>query len=125
MLQFHAPEPAEPICSGPELTLAHGQRIDLAHFHTVVTVTVNRPRPAIFGESADMALACSVAIYGREYDRQQFAITRDDIGSTLFCAGFPCVTVTGMDDGTVMLTHSEIVDLCEAGGCPCSDDSNC
>jgi hypothetical protein len=63
-----------------------------------------------------------VTIYGREYDREQFAITRDDIGNTLFCAGFPCLTVTGMDDGTVLVTHSEIVELCEPGSCAWSQE---
>jgi hypothetical protein len=124
MLQFLEPKPGEPICSGPELTLAQGQRIDLAHFHTVVTVILSRPRALIFTESTDTSLACAVTINGREYDRQQFVITRDDIGKTLFCAGFPCVTVTGMDEqaNTVMLTQSEIVELCEPGTCPWGED---
>jgi hypothetical protein len=124
MLQFLEPKPGEPLCSGPELTLTQGQRIDMAHFHTVVTVVLSRPRAMIFTESTETALACTVTINGREYDKQQFVITRDDIGKTLFCAGFPCVTVTGMDEqaATVMLTHSEIVDLCQPGTCPWGED---
>jgi hypothetical protein len=124
MLQFQEPKPGEPLCSGPELTLAQGQRIDLAHFHTVVTVVLGHPRALLFGASPDVALACSVTINGREYDRQQFVINRDHLGKTLFCAGFPCVTVTGMDEqtGTVMLTHSEIVELCQPGTCPWGED---
>jgi len=124
MLQFQPPKPGEPLCSGPELMLGQSQRIDLAHFHTVVTVTLSHPRALLFGESKDMALACVATINGREYDRQQFVITRDDLGNTLFCAGFPCVTITGLDEesGTVMLTHSEIVELCEPGTCPWGDN---
>ena len=124
MLQFQEPKIGEPLCSGQEFSLAQGQRMDLAHFHTVVTVILSHPRALIFGQSADTALACTVTINGREYDRQQFVITRDDIGKTLFCAGFPCVTVTGMDEenGRVMLTHSEIVVPCEPGTCPWGDE---
>ncbi len=100
MLQFLEPKPGEPICSGPELTLAQGQRIDLAHFHTVVTVTLSRPRAMIFTESTDTSLACAVTINGREYDRQQFVITRDDIGQNSVLCRLPCVTVTGMDEAS-------------------------
>jgi hypothetical protein len=124
ILQFQEPKHGEPLCSGPELTLNLGQRIDLAHFHTVVTVTFGQPRGLLSLGSTGVQLACIATINGREYDRQNFAVSRDEIGKTLFCAGFPCVTVTGMDEenGTVMLTQSEIVELCEPGTCPWGED---
>jgi hypothetical protein len=124
MLQFDPPKTGEPLCSGRECTLVQDQRIDMAHFHTVVTVVLSHPRAILFGASSDVCLNCSVTINGKEYDRQQFVITRDDIGSTLFCAGFPCITVTGMDEenGTVMVTYSEIVEPCEPGTCPWGAD---
>jgi hypothetical protein len=124
MLQFQAPKSGEPLCSGRECTLQQGERIDMAHFHTVVTVTLGHPRALIFGASGEIAIGCSVTINGKEYDRQQFVITRDDIGSTLFCAGFPCITVTGLDEenSTLMVTFSEIVEPCEPGTCPWGGD---
>jgi len=123
ILQFQAPKPGEPLCSGPELTMAVGQRLDLAHFHTIVTIMLGHPRGLIFGETRQISLACTVTINGREYDRQQFVISRDDIGKTLFCAGFPCITVTGVDQasGSIIATHSEIVVPCEPGTCPWGD----
>jgi len=122
MLQFQEPKNGEPLCSGPECTLRQGQRTDMAHFHTVVTVVLSRPR-SFLSETQEIALGCTATINGKEYDRQQFVVTRDDIGKTLFCAGFPCVTVTGMDEaeGSVMLTYSEIVEPCEPGTCPWGD----
>jgi hypothetical protein len=90
----------------------------------VVTVTVGRPRALPFVESREISLGCAATINGKEYDRQQFVITKDDIGKTLFCAGFPCLTVTGLDQGnsSVMVAHSEIVELCEPGTCPWGND---
>jgi hypothetical protein len=65
-----------------------------------------------------------VTINGKEYERQQFVIVRNDIGKTLFCAGFPCLTVTDLDEenGTAMVAFSEIVVPCESGTCPWGDD---
>jgi len=96
----------------------------MAHFHTVVTAVLGRARGTFFGESKEMALACAATINGKEYDRQQFVITQDDIGKTLFCAGFPCLTVTGIDETnkSVIVTYSEIVELCEPGTCPWGDN---
>ena len=124
LLQFKEPKQGEPLCSGPELTIAQGGRIDLAHFHAIVTIVLSHPRGLFMGESKDLALACTATINGKEYDRQQFVIKRDDIGKTLFCAGFPCATVTGIDEdnGSVMLTYSEIVEPCQPGTCPWGDE---
>jgi hypothetical protein len=124
ILQFQAPKLGEPLCSGPELTMSLNQRLDLAHFHTVVTILYGRQRGKLFGESKDTSINCAVTINGKEYDRQQFVITRDDIGKTLFCAGFPCITVTGVDEenGSIIVTHSEIVVPCEPGTCPWGND---
>jgi hypothetical protein len=124
LLQFRAPKASEPLCSGSELKLEQEQRIDLAHFHTVVTIIATHPRALLFGASADIALACTATINGREYEKQQLIVTRQDIGKTLFCAGFPCVTLISLDEksGTVRMTLSEIVEPCEPGTCPWGDD---
>ncbi|MCA9800857.1 MAG: hypothetical protein KC777_02665 [Cyanobacteria bacterium HKST-UBA02] len=118
ILQLLVPEPGEPLCSGQEFVACCGQHVYLSHYHTVVTVKNVKPR-AFFG-GAPMALACSVAISGRTYESQQFDITHDDIGKTLFCAGFPCLTITGVDEeaGEVTFTISEIVEPCDPDSCP-------
>lgn len=123
ILQLQPPKPDEPICSGFELTMARNERLDLAHFHTVVTIKNVRPRGgwlAAIAPSEGTSLDCTVTINGRQYENQQFDVKRDDIGKTLFCAGFPCITITGVDEttGQVTVTMSEIVVQCDPDNCP-------
>jgi len=124
LLQFHAPKAGEPLCSGPEVTLTLGQRIDLAHFHTIVTVQLERPRVWMFAASLRPALNCTVTISGKVYESRTFPIVADDLGKTLFCAGFPCLSLTGLEasDNAVMVVLSEIVDPCEPNTCPWGND---
>ncbi|MBK8219601.1 MAG: hypothetical protein IPK73_01135 [Candidatus Obscuribacter sp.] len=120
ILQLQEPEPGEPLCSGIELTAFLGQRLDMAHYHTVVTVRNNRARAWFSTSNQDNTLDCAVTINGREYETQQFNIKTEDIGKTLFCAGFPCLTITGLDTetGAVTVTLSEIVEPCGPESCP-------
>lgn len=123
ILQFEAPAGGEPICSGPEFNLEKNGSIFLSHFRTVVAVSNVRGKGknAWFGGRSDaLSLDCSVTINGQRYESQRFELSTDDIGKTLFCAGFPCITVTGLDDEshTVTVTISEIVDLCDPDSCP-------
>ena len=92
--------------------------------HTVVTLILTHPKVMFFGPSKDIALNVTATINGHEYDRQQFVFSREDIGKTLFCAGFPCVTLIGLDQtsGAVTMTLSEIVEPCEPGNCPWGND---
>ena len=88
----------------------------MAHFHTVVTIKNARPRNWLGSMShpgLNMALDCAVSINGKQYEQQQFTVSPDEIGKTLFCAGFPCITITGVDvdSGEITVTLSEIVDL--------------
>jgi len=118
ILQLQLPKPGEPLCSGPEFVTTRGHAMYLSHYHTVVTVKNVRPR-SWFG-SACLALECSVTINGHNYETQQFTIGEDDLGKTLFCAGFPCLTVTGLapDLGDITVTISEIVEMCDPEFCP-------
>ncbi|MBX3151843.1 hypothetical protein KF728_16925 [Candidatus Obscuribacterales bacterium] len=121
ILQLQLPKPGEPLCSGMEFTTERGQHLYLSHYHTVVTVKNVRPR-GWFG-SATLALDCTVTINGRQYETQQFDIGPDDLGKTLFCAGFPCLTITGLDPdrGEITITQSEIVESCDPDSCPWTD----
>lgn len=122
ILQLQPPKADEPMCSGFELTMARNERLDLAHFHTVVTIKNTRARQWLMplASSDTLSLDCSVTINGRQYENQQFEVRRDDIGKTLFCAGFPCITITGVDSesGKVTVTMSEIVVQCAPDSCP-------
>lgn len=122
ILQLHWPKPGEPLCSGAEFVTSRGEHLYLSHFHTVVTVKNVRPR-SWFGSNAALALECTVTINGHNYETQQFALTDDDLGKTLFCAGFPCLTITGLspDRGEVTVTISEIVEPCDPESCPWMD----
>lgn len=121
ILQLQLPKPGEPLCSGMEFTTARGQHLYLSHYHTVVTVKNVRPRS--WFETKDLALDCTVTINGRQYESQQFSVGPDDLGKTLFCAGFPCLTITGMapDLGDITVTLSEIVEACDPESCPWMD----
>lgn len=122
ILQFEAPEGGEPICSGPELNLEKSGSIFLSHYRTVVSVanSTARSKNWFAARTEAVALDCSVMINGVPYENQRFEISADDIGKTLFCAGFPCITVTGLDEetGTATVTLSEIVELCDPESCP-------
>jgi hypothetical protein len=131
LLQLKSPKASEPVCSGDQVRMSVDSRIDLAHFHTVVTIFSDRVKSKAFffssGSSSgqeDVALTVSATINGREYDKQTFVISRDEIGKTLFCAGFPCVTIISYDkaEGVITMTLSEIVEPCEPGSCPWGDD---
>ena len=131
LLQLKSPKASEPVCSGVQVRMSLDSRIDLAHFHTVVTIVSDRLKTKgfFFASSSssgleDVAITCSATINGREYDKQQFVVTREDIGKTLFCAGFPCVTIISYDkpEGVITMTLSEIVEPCEPGNCPWGDD---
>ncbi|MBX9573313.1 MAG: hypothetical protein K2X77_30720 [Candidatus Obscuribacterales bacterium] len=119
ILQFAEPKRGEPICSGMELSTSQGQQLNLAHFHTVVSVKTSKPRNWFGGNCKGVALDCKVMINGRQYENQTFEVHGSDIGKTLFCAGFPCLTVTGFDEENegVIITLSEIVDQCDPN-CP-------
>ena len=119
ILQFQEPQRGEPICSGMEMSSGQGQKLDLAHFHTVVSVTTSKPKSWFGGRCKGVALDCKVSINGRQYENQTFEVHFHDIGKTLFCAGFPCLTVTGFDEENeaVIFTLSEIVDRCDPN-CP-------
>lgn len=119
ILQLQEPDSGEPICSGSELTIGKANSLAMAHFHTVVTIKNARPRNwlgALGPTAPALALDCAVAINGKQYEQQQFTVSPDEIGKTLFCAGFPCITITGVDvdSGEITVTLSEIVDLRES-----------
>lgn len=120
ILQFEAPEGGEPICSGPELNLEKSGSIFLSHFRTVVSVSNARSKAWFGSRPESVNLDCAVMINGVHYENQRFEVCADDIGKTLFCAGFPCITVTGLDaeTGTATVTLSEIVELCDPDSCP-------
>ncbi len=117
ILQLQLPDAGEPLCSGTEFIMARGQNLYLSHFRTIVTVRNVRPR-LWFGNAA-LALECTVTINGTEYETQQFLLGHDELGKTLFCAGFPCLTITGLgeDLGDVTVTISEIVQPCDGDNC--------
>ncbi len=121
ILQLLLPEPGEPFCSGQEFVATRGQHLYLSHFRTVVTVKNVKPR-GLFASPSSVALECTVTINGRDYESQQFCLCQDDIGKTLFCAGFPCLSITGLqeDIGEVTMTISEIVEPCDPDSCPWS-----
>ncbi len=119
ILQLRLPAQGEPLCSGREFITGRGQHLYLSHYHTVVTVKNVRPR-SWFGNGASLAIDCTVTINGQQYENQQIALTEEDLGKTLFCAGFPCLTITGLspDIGDVTVTISEIVEPCDPESCP-------
>lgn len=122
ILQFQEPQRGEPICSGMELSTSIGQALDLAHFHTVVSVKTAKPKTWFGSNCKGVALDCTVNINGRQYEHQVFEVHGNDIGKTLFCAGFPCLTVTGFDEDNqgLIVTLSEIVQQCDPNTPPWS-----
>lgn len=121
ILQLCEPDPGEPLCSGAELTLAKGETLAMAHFHTVVRIKNSRARSWLqsLSTTSGLTLDCSVSINGKQYEQQLFSVTPGKIGLTLFCAGFPCITITGVDEENEQITFtiSEIVVICEPGKC--------
>lgn len=119
ILQLLPPGRGEPLCSGVEVTAQNGERLDLSHFRTVVTVKNGRAKGWFGAPSGGMALDCKVSIHGEEFETQQISIGPEDIGKTLFCAGTPILSITGLnpDDGEVVMTLSEVVEPCAPGTC--------
>ncbi len=121
ILQLQLPQLGEPLCSGFEMIMGREQHIYLSHFHTIVTVKNVRPRTWPFGAQTDrLAIECTVTINGSRYETQTFELDDEALGKTLFCAGFPCLTITGLgrDLGDVTVTLSEIVQPCDPESCP-------
>lgn len=112
ILQLKEPEESEPLCSGLELTIARREQIEIRHFHTQVLVRNLKPRQWAFAPTFRARLLCQVTIFGQVFSSDDFSLTSNDIGLTLFCAGFPCLSITGLDEvsGAVTVTCSEIVE---------------
>ena len=122
ILQLQVPQPGAPLCSGMEFVLTRGQQLVLRHFHTLVTVK-NVRASSWFSDVNAKALDCSMTIDMNPFESQQFVLSQDDLGKTLFCAGFPCLTITGLSEDldTVTVTISEIVQPW-CNGAPCVID---
>ncbi len=121
ILQLQLPQPGEPLCSGMEIIMGREQHIYLSHFHTIVTVKNARPWTMPFASPGSrLAIECTVTINGSRYETQTFELAEESLGKTLFCAGFPCLTITGLskDIGDVTVTISEIVQPCDPESCP-------
>jgi hypothetical protein len=112
ILQLKEPEECEPLCSGLELTIARREQLELRHFHAQVVVRNRKPGQWLFAPTFRAALHCQVIIFGQVFSSDEFSLTGNDIGSTLFCAGFPCLSITGLDEvsGAVTVTCAEIVE---------------
>ena len=121
ILQLRAPESGEPLCSGPEISVPLGQQIQIRYFHAVLSVKNGRANTwySLMKDKA-RGLEVSVRTFGQNLESHQVAIDPSDIGKTLFCVGYPCLSITGLDteSGTVTVTLSEIVELCGEGE-PC------
>ncbi|MBX9939645.1 MAG: hypothetical protein K2Y32_10345 [Candidatus Obscuribacterales bacterium] len=122
ILQLRSPESGEPLCSGVELSVALGQHVQIRYFHAVISIKNGRANSwySLMRDNS-RALEVSVRTFGQNLESHQVAIDPSDIGKTLFCVGYPCLSITGLDteSGTLTVTLSEIVELCGDGE-PCS-----
>lgn len=98
----------EPLCSGREKLLRPGEKIWITHFRTRLTVeNLGQIRA-----NGPFKIGCRLHILGKFTEWHQYLISDQDISSkTLYCAGFPCFSITGLDTDGVFITFSEIVAL--------------
>lgn len=108
------PFKCEPICSGIELRLDIDQTLVLRHYHASIIISFGLSKPCRYFRTRELTLACELKVDGKSLVKDKFWTGKDTIGMTLFCAGFPCLTVTGHEDDSVIVTLSEIVRMAPA-----------
>jgi hypothetical protein len=108
ILELDNPRGEEPLCSGREMLLRQGEILGLKHFRAHLTVENLGPIRA----NGPFKIACRFYIKGKFKEWQPYLISEQDISTkTLFCAGFPYFSITGLDTDGVFITFSEIVEL--------------
>lgn len=95
----------EPLCSGSEVLLRTGDKVRLSHFRAEIILENLGLRRGV------PMLECILLIRKEFKERHQYLLTEKDISKrTLFCAGFPCFSVTGLDEDGVFISFAEIVE---------------
>ena len=109
MFSFKLPAGNEPVCSGVELWTEPGETLVLTHFHASITICFKESQPCPFFRAGEFYFACEIKVDGTSLGKDRIWLGKEPIGKTLFCSGFPCLTVTGLEDGRVIVTLAEIV----------------
>ena len=114
MFILQEPSDCEPICSGVEIRLDTCQTIVLRHYHASVIISFGLSKPCRYFRTSELTVACELKVDGKSLAKDKFWTGKAAIGKTLFCAGFPCLTVTGHENDSVIVTLSEIVRVAAA-----------